>query len=143
MIGQVSFRMEMIEADGDEQVVLMLGPKVERTSNRNKRYVIFCRDLWRYTQEMNPEGFEAYVGQVCTDVWDVLDLGIPSAQDKFQLASLVQHTIDLLSDCIADSEKDADKTLTGEGVITLVDRQRNHAEQFNVAMTKGGLMVVQ
>jgi len=135
-MGQVVKYLDRMDVDGDDQVVLVLAPKVPRTSNRNKRYVIYHSDLWKFSEEENDD-FVSYMFRVCMDVHELFDLGIPSTRNMAELAELIQGGIEQLLDGIPDPDLPGDKTFVGEGEIIL------NGERRYLGATESGLLVIQ
>lgn len=132
---------DLMEVEQDEQVVVVLAPRDPRMSNRNKRFVIFQGDLWKFSEEHN-EDFEKHMYNICLKVLTLFDLlEITTKRRMVQLmsilAELIQETIVDWMDTIPDSSSDADKLIVGEGTITLGN------QNIDVGITESGLMVVQ
>jgi len=135
-MGQIIKYLDRMEVDGDDQVVLVLAPKVPRTSNRNKRYVISHRDLWKFSEEEN-EKFHQYMFLVCMNVHELFDLGIPSTRNMAELAELIQGGIEQLLDGIPDPNLPGDNIFVGEGKAVI------NGQKHNVGITESGLMILQ
>jgi len=133
--GQVIKYLDLMEIDGDEQVVLVLAPKNVRTSNRRKRFVIQEKNLWRYTKEHNPD-FAQFMMGICLQVWDLFDLGIPNTRQLAELAEVIQDGIVEMMDAVPDSKSKADSLIVGEAEI-IINGQRRSAE-----LTESGLMIL-
>jgi len=133
--GQVIKYLDLMEIDGDEQVVLVLAPKNVRTSNRRKRFTIQEKNLWRYTEEHNPD-FAQFMMGICLQVWDLFDLGIPNTRQLAELAEVIQDGIVEMMDAVPDSKSKADSLIVGEAEIK-INGQRRSAE-----LTESGLMIL-
>jgi len=133
--GQVIKYLDLMEIDGDEQVVLVLAPKNVRTSNRRKRFVIQEKNLWRYTKEHNPD-FAQFMMGICLQVWDLFDLGIPNTRQLAELAEVIQDGIVEMMDAVPDSKSKADSLIVGEAEI-IINGQRRSAE-----LTESGLIIL-
>jgi hypothetical protein len=131
--------MDLVDIDGEEQVVLVLAPKVPRQSNTDKRYLIHQADLWRFSEEHN-DRFEEYMFATCLKVWAVLDLGsIPSTRDMAILAETIQGGIDEMMDAIPNPELLAPQRnpiIVGEGTVSIAGRR------IPVGVTEAGLLVL-
>jgi len=133
--GQVIKYLDLMEIDGDEQVVLVLAPKNVRTSNRRKRFTIQEKNLWRYTEEHNPD-FAQFMMGICLQVWDLFDLGIPNTRQLAELAEVIQDGIVEMMDAVPDSKSKADSLIVGEAEIK-INGQRRSAE-----LTESGLIIL-
>jgi len=133
--GQVIKYLDLMEIDGDEQVVLVLAAKNRRTSNRNKRFTIQEKNLWMYSEEHN-EGFAQFMVGICLHVWDLFDLGLPNTRQLAELAEVIQDGIVEMMDAVPDSKSKADSLIVGEAEI-IINGQRRSAE-----LTESGLMIL-
>ena len=87
----------------EKQPAIILTASVPRSANKDKRYVIFLNDIWRYsedfyerlTQQMPPT-FEGFIMAKCLDLFELFDLGTPTSRQLAEVAWLIEDSIDRL-----------------------------------------------
>lgn len=75
------------------QPVICLKPRVERSSNKNKRYLVGMQQLHYWSEEHN-ESFEAQLFNVGHQIYELFDLGTPNSRQLADVATAIQSRID-------------------------------------------------
>lgn len=75
------------------QPVICLAPKVERTSNKGKRFLIGIDQLWEYSEDHNAT-FEQHMRRISQAVMERFDLGEPTIKKMAEIAAVIQSRID-------------------------------------------------
>ena len=89
----------------EKQPAIILTASVPRSANKDKRYVIFLNDIWRYSEDFYerltpemPPTFEGFIMAKCLDLFELFDLGSPTSRQLAQVAWLIEDSIDRLKD---------------------------------------------
>ena len=77
----------------DNQPVICLRPRVERTSNKGRAFLIGMNQLHEYSEDHN-QSFEAHIFRICNKIYKIFDLGQPNTRKLAEIASLIQSRID-------------------------------------------------
>lgn len=124
--------------DEDGKAVMILRPKVERTSNRGVTCVLLEQDLWKLTPEFNPE-FAADMMELTKQLFERFDLGEATTRNMAELASVIQEGIGEVLFAKPVEEERGD--VIGEGRIIETCRDTNHQDTFGFEITDSGLFV--
>jgi hypothetical protein len=107
----------------EKQPAIILMASVPRSANKDKRYVIFLNDIWRYSEDFYerltpemPPTFEGFIMAKCLDLFELFDLGTPTPRQLAQVAWLIQDSIDRLKDMPPYQEE---KKAIGEMEMTI------------------------
>ena len=89
----------------EKQPAIILTASVPRSANKDKRYVIFLNDIWRYSEDFYeqltrqmPATFEGFIMAKCLDLFELFDLGTPTSRQLAEVAWLIEDSIDRLKD---------------------------------------------
>jgi hypothetical protein len=77
----------------NRQPVICLAPKVERTSNKGKRFLIGINQLFEYSEDHNAT-FEQHMRRISQAVVERFDLGELTIKKMADIASVIQSRID-------------------------------------------------
>ena len=75
------------------QPVICLAPKVERTSNKGKRFLIGINQLFEYSEDHNAT-FEQHMRRISQAVIERFDLGELTIRKMAEIAAVIQSRID-------------------------------------------------
>ena len=77
----------------DRQPVICLAPKVERTSNKGKRFLIGMNQLHEYSEDHNAT-FEQHIRRIAQAIIERFDLGELTIKKMADIAAVIQSRID-------------------------------------------------
>jgi hypothetical protein len=77
----------------DRQPVICLAPKVERTSNKGKRFLIGMNQLYEYSEDHNAT-FEQHMRRISQAIIERFDLGELTIKKMADIAAVIQSRID-------------------------------------------------
>lgn len=77
----------------NRQPVICLAPKVERTSNKGRRFLIGINQLFEYSEDHNAT-FEEHMMRVATKIMARFDLGEPDTRKMAEIAAVIQSRIE-------------------------------------------------
>ena len=77
----------------NRQPVICLAPKVERTSNKGRRFLIGMDQLFEYSEDHNAT-FEQHMMRICAKIMARFDLGEPNTRKMAEIAAVIQSRID-------------------------------------------------
>jgi len=87
----------------EKKPALILKPKVPRSGNKDKRYVIKLNHVWIYSEDHYeqlssdmPPTYESFLMHKCLDLFELFDLGTPSSRQLGELAWMIEDAIDSL-----------------------------------------------
>lgn len=111
----------------DDKPAIILKPKVPRSGNKGKRYLITMDQLWLYSEDHYeqlsshmPPTFESFILHKTMDLYELFDLGIPTSRQLAEVAWLIQDSIDQMLH-IPPLEKD--KKVVGEAEAVIAGKK--------------------
>jgi hypothetical protein len=115
----------------EKQPAAILMPAVPRQSNKDKRYIIFFNQIWKYSEEhyeqlspQMPPTYESFMAHKALDLYELFDLGIPNSRQLAEVAWLIQDVIEDLKKLPPYSRR---KKVIGEAKI-VIDGEKMEAE---------------
>jgi len=129
-MAEVTRRITYDRETGDP--VLVLAPKIERTSNRGRRWAIRLTDIWQYSEDHNPS-FQCHMMYVAGAICQVFDLGLVTVGKMASIAEVIQEGIDDLLKAPPAPEKTVER-----GTITIRANEigGGHGKEIETAITE-------
>ena len=141
--GQIIVEVGM---SGKGRSMMVLRPRMPRTSNQNKFYTIDEDDgeaIWKLSRDHNPE-FEAEIAALCHALFEIFDLGTPNVHDMADLGSAIEDHIDDLIYAAPREEKDmpfSRPAIVGGGTVIATNPRDGRQETIDVEVTESGLLI--